>query len=146
MRGCSLCLAHTAADALRMPLQGMSASEQQRLRPVDASSSCVGGNERAHKNYWARSVFSISRRICSTRPLIALASPLPPMIVVLSLSTTIRFARPNCSIVTFSSLSPRSSEMGCPPVSTAISCSMALRRSPKPGALTAKLWKVPRTD
>ena len=32
----------------------MSASEQQRLRPVDASSSCVGGNEWAHKNYWAR--------------------------------------------------------------------------------------------
>jgi chaperonin GroEL len=37
-----------------------------------------------------------------------------------------------------------SSEMTWPPVRTAMSCSMALRRSPKPGALTAATLKVPR--
>ena len=36
-----------------------------------------------------------------------------------------------------SSLSPTSSEMTWPPVRMAMSCSIALRRSPKPGALTA---------
>jgi hypothetical protein len=43
-----------------------------------------------------------------------------------------------------SSLRPTSSEMTWPPVRIAMSCSMALRRSPKPGALTATDLKVPR--
>ena len=34
--------------------------------------------------------------------------------------------------------------MTTPPVRTAISCSISLRRSPKPGALTATQVKVPR--
>ena len=46
-------------------------------------------------------------------------------------------ARPSSSSVTFSSLRPSSSVMTWPPVRMAMSCSMALRRSPKPGALTA---------
>ena len=37
----------------------------------------------------------------------------------------------------FSSLIPRSSKMALPPVTIAMSSSMALRRSPKPGAFTA---------
>ena len=45
-------------------------------------------------------------------------------------------------MVTFSSLRPTSSEMTWPPVR--MSWSMALRRSPNPGALTAALLKVPR--
>ncbi len=44
----------------------------------------------------------------------------------------------------FSSLRPTSSEMTWPPVRIAMSCSMALRRSPKPGALTATERNVPR--
>src|SRR5437016_3220221 len=40
---------------------------------------------------------------------------------------------------------PRSSVMALPPVRIAISCSMALRRSPKPGALTAATCSVPRS-
>ena len=46
-------------------------------------------------------------------------------------------------MVAFSSFSPISSEMTWPPVRTARSWSMALRRSPKPGALTATDVKVP---
>ena len=46
--------------------------------------------------------------------------------------------------LTFSSLMPRSSVMTCQPVRIAISSSMALRRSPKPGALTAATFRVPR--
>ena len=47
-------------------------------------------------------------------------------------------------MVAFSSLRPISSEMTWAPVSTARSWSMALRRSPKPGAFTATDVKVPR--
>jgi hypothetical protein len=47
--------------------------------------------------------------------------------------------------VTFSSLMPRSSEIAWPPVRTAMSCSMALRRSPKPGAFTAETLRPPRS-
>ncbi len=75
------------------------------------------------------------------RPSIRLRSPPPPMMVVLSLSTTTRLARPSCSSVTCSSLMPSSSEITWPPVSSAMSCSIALRRSPKPGALTAQLFE-----
>ena len=35
--------------------------------------------------------------------------------------------------------------MAWPPVSTAMSSSISLRRSPKPGALTAQTWSVPRS-
>src|ERR1700736_6400631 len=64
--------------------------------------------------------------------------------VVLSLSTVIFLAWPRSAIWTFSSLMPRSSVMALPPV-VAMSCSMALRRSPKPGALTAQTCSVPRS-
>jgi hypothetical protein len=40
-------------------------------------------------------------------------------------------------MVTFSSLRPSSSAMTWPPVRIAMSLSISLRRSPKPGALTA---------
>ena len=45
---------------------------------------------------------------------------------------------PSVSISTFSSLRPRSSLMNLPPVTTARSPIIALRRSPKPGAFTAQ--------
>ena len=57
--------------------------------------------------------------------------------VVLSLSIVTRLARPRSLMVTFSSLRPSSSVMTWPPVRTAMSLSISLRRSPKPGALTA---------
>ena len=44
----------------------------------------------------------------------------------------------------FSSFSPTSSETTWPPVRMAMSSSIALRRSPNPGAFTAAAWNVPR--
>src|SRR5882762_8233991 len=62
--------------------------------------------------------------------------------VFLGLSTFL--TRPRSFRVTFSSVRPSSSEITVPPVSTAISSSIALRRSPKPGALTARVLRMPR--
>ena len=67
------------------------------------------------------------------------------MIVVLSLSIVTFFAVPRSSTRMFSSLSPRSSVIALPLVSVAISSSIALRRSPKPGAFTAAAFSVPRS-
>src|SRR5712672_134571 len=63
--------------------------------------------------------------------------PAPSIIVVFSFSTRIRLDLPSMSRVTFSSLMPRSSLITWPPVRIAMSSSIALRRSPNPGALTA---------
>ena len=71
--------------------------------------------------------------------------PAPSTMVVLSLSTTIDLAVPRSFSVTASSFMPRSSLMSLPPVRIAMSSSMALRRSPKPGALTAQMLSVPRS-
>ena len=46
---------------------------------------------------------------------------------------------------TFSSSMPRSSKIALPPVRTAMSSIMALRRSPYPGAFTAQMFRVPRS-
>ncbi len=78
------------------------------------------------------------------RPWMSLVLPAPSMSVVLSLSTTTFLARPRSSSLRFSSLSPRSSVIALPPVRVAMSSSMALRRSPKPGAFTAAERSVPR--
>ena len=88
---------------------------------------------------------SIWARICLTRPSISFALPAPSTIVVLSLSMVTFFALPRSSILMFSSLIPRSSVIARPPVRIAMSSSMFLRRSPKPGALTAAPCNVPRS-
>src|SRR5688572_13325783 len=79
------------------------------------------------------------------RPSISVLEPAPSTIVVFSFSIVTFLAVPSISRVTFSSLMPRSSEMTLPPVKVAMSSSIALRRSPKPGALTAATFKVPRS-
>ena len=90
-------------------------------------------------------VSSIWARMELMRALISLGSPAPSTMVVFSLSTFTWRAVPSWStVVSFSSM-PSSSLMTWPPVSTAISCSMALRLSPKPGALTATQVNVPRS-
>src|ERR1700689_2082052 len=66
--------------------------------------------------------------------------PEPLTMVVFSLSIITFLALPSMASVTFSSLMPRSSLIAWPPVRTAMSCSMALRRSPKPGAFVADLF------
>ena len=80
----------------------------------------------------------------STRPLMSAGLPAPSIIVVFSFSTRIFFASPRSLSVAFSSDKPTSSEMTLPPVRTAMSCNRALRRSPKPGALTAATLTMPR--
>src|SRR5207244_4141517 len=89
---------------------------------------------------------SICVRICLTRPSIADWLPPPSTIVVLSLSMVTFFALPRSSILMFSSLMPRSSVMARPPVRIAMSSSIALRRSPKPGAFTAAVDPHARDD
>jgi hypothetical protein len=70
--------------------------------------------------------------------------PAPSMMVVSSLLIWTFLAEPSSFRVAFSSFRPTSSEMTVPPVRMAMSCSMALRRSPKPGALTAQTLMMPR--
>ena len=65
------------------------------------------------------------------------------MIVVSSLPIEIRLALPRSLMSRLSILIPRSSVMNLPPVSTAMSSSIALRLSPNPGALTAAALSVP---
>ncbi len=65
--------------------------------------------------------------------------------VVSSLVLTTLPARPRSLIWTVSSLRPISSVMSWPPVRVAMSWSMALRRSPKPGALMARALIMPRS-
>jgi len=55
-----------------------------------------------------------------------------------------RLAWPSSVSVAFSSVRPTSSAITCPPVRMAMSSSIALRRSPKPGALTAQVLSMPR--
>jgi len=71
-------------------------------------------------------------------------APAPLTTVVLSLSMVTFSAVPNISRVVFSSVNPRSSETTVPPVKIAMSSSIALRRSPNPGALTAAIFNAPR--
>src|SRR6266571_988292 len=74
-----------------------------------------------------------------TRASIALGSPAPSIRVVSSLSISTRFAEPRSFSVAFSRVNPTSSAMTWPPVRTEMSSSMALRRSPNPGAFTAQV-------
>ena len=83
-------------------------------------------------------------RIWLQRPWMSAFLPAPLTMVVFSLEISTFLALPSMSMVTFSSLMPRSSEITVPPVRMAMSSSMALRRSPKPGALTAATLRPPR--
>ncbi len=87
---------------------------------------------------------SISRRIWSIRPFTASALPAPSTMVVSSFVMMTFFAWPIILTSTFSTFTPRSSEMNLPPVRIAISSIMAFRRSPKPGAFAATARSVPR--
>ena len=65
--------------------------------------------------------------------------------MVLSLSMVTFSAAPNMSMVAFSSVNPRSSDITVPPVRIAMSSSMAFLLSPKPGALIAAILSEPRS-
>ena len=89
-------------------------------------------------------LLSICDLMTATRLAIASGFPEPSTITVLSLSTVTLEACPSASIVASLSSRPRSSVITVPPVKIAMSSNIALRRSPKPGALTATTLKVPR--
>jgi hypothetical protein len=90
-------------------------------------------------------VSSICALIWPMRASISFFLPAPSTMVVFSFSMITFLARPSICRFTFSSLMPRSSEISCPAVRIAMSSSMALRRSPKPGALTAAILRPPRS-
>ena len=92
----------------------------------------------------SESVSSICWRISSQRASMALRSPPPPTTVVSSLVTVTRSAVPRWRAVTPSRRMPTSSLTTVAPVRAARSWSIALRRSPKPGALMATAVRVPR--
>ena len=69
--------------------------------------------------------------------------PAPSIIVVSSFVISTRLAVPNISRVTLSNLIPKSSDIKSPLVKIAISSSIAFLLSPKPGALTAAIFKPP---
>src|SRR5665811_1638480 len=92
----------------------------------------------------SESVRSISLLIWWTRPATSSLSPAPSTMVVLSLVTTMRRAVPRSASMVESSLRPTSSLMTELPLRTARSCSIALRRSPNPGALTATTLRISR--
>jgi len=71
--------------------------------------------------------------------------PAPSMIVVLSLSMTTFLAAAEVLKLDILELDAEVFVMALPPVSVAMSSSMALRRSPKPGALTRRTAAVPRS-
>ena len=79
------------------------------------------------------------------RALISSSEPLPSTNVVSSLVAETRLHRPRSSIVILSSFRPASSLITIPPVRIAISSSICFRRSPNPGAFTARMFKVPRS-
>ena len=90
-------------------------------------------------------VSSIWALIWLMRPWMSASEPLPSTMVASSLVAVMLRAEPKSSMVAVSSFCPVSSLITAPPVRMAMSSSMALRRSPKPGALIARTLRVPRS-
>mmetsp|Transcript_7462 Transcript_7462/g.19379 ORF Transcript_7462/g.19379 Transcript_7462/m.19379 type:complete len:241 (-) Transcript_7462:675-1397(-) len=90
-------------------------------------------------------VRSMPARISPQRSAMSAFAPAPSRRMVSSLLIVTRFAVPSAVRSSVSSLRPMSSDTTWPPVSTAMSCKLALRLSPKPGALTAATFMPPRS-
>mmetsp|Transcript_10008 Transcript_10008/g.12453 ORF Transcript_10008/g.12453 Transcript_10008/m.12453 type:complete len:223 (+) Transcript_10008:558-1226(+) len=96
-------------------------------------------------SYWEL-VPSMMASICSVRAWMSSLLPAPPKITVSSFVTVMVSAVPiHSTSKDSSSLRPVSSLTSSAPQRTAKSCNMALRWSPKPGALTAASWSPPRS-
>mmetsp|Transcript_29857 Transcript_29857/g.79462 ORF Transcript_29857/g.79462 Transcript_29857/m.79462 type:complete len:201 (-) Transcript_29857:809-1411(-) len=94
---------------------------------------------------YCEEVPSMASRMVSHRSSMASFKPAPSNMMLSSLVIVTDLQVPSCKMSRSSSFSPRSSETMCAPVSTARSCSMALRLSPKPGAFTAATFRPPRS-
>mmetsp|Transcript_89831 Transcript_89831/g.279565 ORF Transcript_89831/g.279565 Transcript_89831/m.279565 type:complete len:213 (+) Transcript_89831:483-1121(+) len=88
---------------------------------------------------------SMASRMVSHRSSICAFSPAPSSRTVSSFVTVTVLAVPSCVSCRSSSFPPTSSETSSAPVSTARSCIIALRLSPKPGAFTAATLRPPRS-
>ena len=87
---------------------------------------------------------SSSRLIDATRSATGALRLSLARMVVSSLRMVIRSALPRSARVAFSRVIALSSLITVAPVRMAMSSSIALRRSPKPGARTAATWSMPR--
>ena len=94
---------------------------------------------------YSLAVSAIDSRSRSQRSSTASVPPAPSSMIVSSFEIVIFLHVPSSSIVVVSSFMPTSSEITVPPVKTAMSWSVALRLSPKPGALTAAMFMPPRS-
>mmetsp|Transcript_4300 Transcript_4300/g.13792 ORF Transcript_4300/g.13792 Transcript_4300/m.13792 type:complete len:203 (-) Transcript_4300:155-763(-) len=94
---------------------------------------------------YTESVSASSFLIWSTRILISSLEPASAMMVHSSLEMVTLRATPSMSTSQPSTLRPRSVATYSAPVTIAMSCRRALRRSPKPGALMAATWMTPRS-
>mmetsp|Transcript_831 Transcript_831/g.2182 ORF Transcript_831/g.2182 Transcript_831/m.2182 type:complete len:242 (+) Transcript_831:343-1068(+) len=94
---------------------------------------------------YSEPVSSTALRISVQRSSISSLVPAPSRMMVSSLEIVTFFAVPSAVTSVVSSFMPVSSEMTVPPVSTAMSCRLALRLSPKPGAFTAATFIPPRS-
>mmetsp|Transcript_28121 Transcript_28121/g.68242 ORF Transcript_28121/g.68242 Transcript_28121/m.68242 type:complete len:305 (+) Transcript_28121:254-1168(+) len=90
-------------------------------------------------------VEAIDSRNSSHRSSIASFPPAPSSMTVSSFEMVMLLQVPSTLKSAVSSLRPTSSEMTVPPVRTAMSCRVALRLSPKPGAFTAATCIPPRS-
>ena len=91
------------------------------------------------------SVRSYSALIWPMRALMSAFLPAPSTIRNASLVTFTVRAWPQLAVVASASVMPKSLATTWPPVTTAMSSRMRLRRSPKPGAFTATTFSVPRS-
>mmetsp|Transcript_2999 Transcript_2999/g.7477 ORF Transcript_2999/g.7477 Transcript_2999/m.7477 type:complete len:201 (-) Transcript_2999:808-1410(-) len=89
-------------------------------------------------------VSSMASRMDSQRSSMPALSPEASKSTVSSFVMVTVLTPPSWVSSTSSSLASNSSEKSSVPVSTAKSCMMALRLSPKPGAFTAQTFKPPR--
>mmetsp|Transcript_26067 Transcript_26067/g.66112 ORF Transcript_26067/g.66112 Transcript_26067/m.66112 type:complete len:433 (+) Transcript_26067:118-1416(+) len=94
---------------------------------------------------YSEEVSTIASRSTSHRSSTAAAPPAPSRMTVSSLEMVIFLQVPRHAMSAVSSFMPMSSEMTVPPVRTAMSCRVALRLSPKPGALMAATLTPPRS-
>ena len=88
-------------------------------------------------------VSSICVFICFTLAVSFSLSPIPSTIIVFSFCTFTCFALPNWSILVSFNSNPKSDVITSPPVSIAISSSIAFLLSPNPGAFTATTFSTP---
>mmetsp|Transcript_18173 Transcript_18173/g.42064 ORF Transcript_18173/g.42064 Transcript_18173/m.42064 type:complete len:209 (-) Transcript_18173:617-1243(-) len=133
------------ASVMRSFFSPTSTSEAPPTRRTATPPLSLARRSWSFSRSYSEVVRSIWSRMASQRSAMASLAPYPSMMRVSSLVMETFLARPRWSRVVVSSFMPRSSEMTVPPVSSAMSWRLALRLSPKPGALTAAILAPARS-